>query len=109
MRTHYFFCDTDWYSFFALGAQQWAFKGDILKFDYILTPKGINAKTKLTINFMKRKIKEYDELKKIIANGGLGKIHTIQAEMPQEGFSRLNQNGARTSINSSHRDAIDRK
>ena len=31
---------------------------------YILTPKGINAKTKLTINFMKRKIKEYDDLKK---------------------------------------------
>ena len=31
---------------------------------YILTPKGISAKTKLTLNFMKRKIKEYDELKK---------------------------------------------
>ena len=31
---------------------------------YILTPKGISEKAKLTINFMKRKIKEYDELKK---------------------------------------------
>ncbi len=31
---------------------------------YILTPKGITEKTKLTINFMKRKMKEYDELKK---------------------------------------------
>ena len=31
---------------------------------YILTPKGISEKTKLTINFMKRKMKEYDELKK---------------------------------------------
>ena len=31
---------------------------------YILTPKGISTKTKLTINFMKRKMKEYDELKK---------------------------------------------
>ena len=31
---------------------------------YLLTPKGIAAKTKLTINFMKRKMKEYDELKK---------------------------------------------
>tara|TARA_Y100000590_G_scaffold317054_1_gene358596 strand:+ start:1670 stop:1978 length:309 start_codon:yes stop_codon:yes gene_type:complete len=30
---------------------------------YILTPKGIAAKTKLTFNFMKRKIKEYEELK----------------------------------------------
>jgi len=31
---------------------------------YILTPKGIALKTKLTINFMKKKIREYDELKK---------------------------------------------
>ena len=30
---------------------------------YVLTPKGIAEKTKLTINFMKRKLKEYDELK----------------------------------------------
>ena len=33
---------------------------------YILTPKGIAEKTKLTINFMKRKMKEYEELKKEI-------------------------------------------
>jgi len=31
---------------------------------YILTLKGITLKTKLTIDFMKQKIKEYDELKK---------------------------------------------
>tara|TARA_Y100000590_G_scaffold458446_1_gene613179 strand:+ start:1524 stop:1823 length:300 start_codon:yes stop_codon:yes gene_type:complete len=31
---------------------------------YVLTPKGIAEKTKLTINFMKRTLKEYDELKK---------------------------------------------
>ena len=31
---------------------------------YILTPKGISLRTKLTLDFMKRKIKEYDELKK---------------------------------------------
>ena len=35
-----------------------------LNYFYILTPKGITEKTKLTVNFMKRKIKEYDELKK---------------------------------------------
>ena len=33
---------------------------------YVLTPEGLAQKTKLTINFMKRKIKEYDELKKEI-------------------------------------------
>ena len=31
---------------------------------YILTPKGISTKTQLTLNFMKRKMKEYDELKR---------------------------------------------
>ena len=31
---------------------------------YILTPKGIAEKTKLTINFMNLKMKEYEELKK---------------------------------------------
>lgn len=31
---------------------------------YILTPKGIAEKTRLTLNFMKTKIKEYEELKK---------------------------------------------
>ena len=35
-----------------------------LSYAYILTPKGISLKTKLTLNFMKRKMKEYDELKK---------------------------------------------
>ena len=30
---------------------------------YVITPEGISERTKLTINFMKRKMKEYDELK----------------------------------------------
>ncbi len=34
-----------------------------LGYVYILTPKGVSQKTKLTLNFMKRKMKEYDELK----------------------------------------------
>ena len=34
-----------------------------INYFYILTPRGISVKTKLTINFMKRKMKEYDELK----------------------------------------------
>ena len=35
---------------------------------YILTPQGISSKTKLTITFMQKKIKEYDELKSEIVN-----------------------------------------
>ena len=31
---------------------------------YVITPKGISERSRLTINFMKRKMKEYDELKK---------------------------------------------
>ena len=34
-----------------------------LNYIYALTPKGISEKTKLTLNFMKRKMREYDELK----------------------------------------------
>ena len=34
-----------------------------INYIYVLTPKGIAEKTKLTINFMKRKMKEYEELK----------------------------------------------
>ena len=31
---------------------------------YVLTPKGISERTRLTINFMKKKMDEYDQLKK---------------------------------------------
>ena len=37
-----------------------------INYIYILTPKGIAEKTKLTLNFMKRMMKEYDVLKKEI-------------------------------------------
>jgi|TARA_Y100000294_G_scaffold27500_2_gene23247 EPS-associated MarR family transcriptional regulator len=39
-----------------------------LNYVYVLTPKGIAEKTKLTINFMKRKMKEYEELKLELKN-----------------------------------------
>ena len=35
---------------------------------YVITPKGISVRTKLTIDFMKRKMKEYEELKAEIEN-----------------------------------------
>ena len=35
-----------------------------LRYIYVLTPRGISKKTRLTINFMKAKMKEYDKLKK---------------------------------------------
>ena len=35
-----------------------------ISYIYVLTPKGITAKTQLTLNFMKLKMKEYDELRK---------------------------------------------
>ena len=35
-----------------------------IKYIYKLTPHGIAEKTKLTINFMNKKMKEYEELKK---------------------------------------------
>ena len=34
-----------------------------INYFYVLTPRGISEKTRLTLNFMKRKMREYDELK----------------------------------------------
>lgn len=39
-----------------------------INYFYVLTPIGIATKTKLTLNFMKRKMNEYDELKKELGN-----------------------------------------
>ena len=39
-------------------------KNKIKYMQYVITPKGIAERTKLTINFMRRKMKEYDEQKK---------------------------------------------
>lgn len=35
-----------------------------INYFYILTPKGLSIKMNMTINFMKKKMKEYDELKR---------------------------------------------
>ena len=40
-----------------------------IKYIYVLTPRGISHRTRLTINFMNLKMKEYDELKKELNKG----------------------------------------
>ena len=35
-----------------------------MRYTYVLTPKGMKARTQLTINYMKQKMTEYDQLKK---------------------------------------------
>jgi len=39
-------------------------KNRIKYIQYLITPKGISERTKLTVDFMKRKMKEYDDLKR---------------------------------------------
>ena len=39
-----------------------------INYIYVLTPKGIKQKTKLTIDFMNRKMKAYEDLKKELKN-----------------------------------------
>ena len=39
-----------------------------MNYIYLLTPKGISQKTELTLNFMQRKMKEYEELRKEYEN-----------------------------------------
>tara|TARA_A100001015_G_scaffold258860_1_gene302390 strand:+ start:1807 stop:2124 length:318 start_codon:yes stop_codon:yes gene_type:complete len=45
-----------------------------INYIYILTPKGIAKKSLLTVNFMKRKMKEYEELRREIENNSKNKI-----------------------------------
>ena len=40
-----------------------------IKYIYVLTPRGISHRTRLTINFMNLKMNEYDELKKELNKG----------------------------------------
>ena len=39
-----------------------------IRYIYILTPRGLAKKTSMAINFLKRKMKEYDEIKREIEN-----------------------------------------
>lgn len=39
---------------------------------YLLTPKGFAKKTQITINFMKKKLQEYEELKKELESTNIG-------------------------------------
>ena len=41
-----------------------------IRYLYVITPKGITEKTKLTISFMRQRMKEYDELKKDLEKDG---------------------------------------
>lgn len=43
-------------------------KDKIKYIQYVITPKGISMRTRLTINFMKKKLQEYEELKKELQN-----------------------------------------
>ncbi len=43
-------------------------KNKLIYIQYIITPKGIAERTKLSLDFMKRKMKEYDELKRELKN-----------------------------------------
>ena len=46
------------------------FKKNKRKLDYLynLTPKGVSQKTRITINFMRKKMEEYDELQSELKN-----------------------------------------
>ena len=48
---------------------------DKINYLYVLTPQGISSKTRMTLNFMKRKLKEYDELKLEMKNSNKKNIN----------------------------------
>ena len=41
-----------------------------IQYLYLLTPKGISEKTKLTINFLKKRAEEYNKLKQEMKSDG---------------------------------------
>ena len=45
-----------------------------IKYIYLLTPKGISHKMKITLKFMQQKMNEYDELKKDIQKSKKSKL-----------------------------------
>ena len=47
-------------------ANNFRYSPNKLNYTYLLTPKGIEAKTRLAFSFLKRKIKEYEILKEEI-------------------------------------------
>ena len=49
-----------------------------LNYLYVLTPQGIASKTRLTINFMRKKMQEYDELKAEINHKDQSLVKTNQ-------------------------------
>ena len=53
----------------------------------MLTPKGFTEKTKLTINFMKAKMKEYDELKSELKK--VKKNNELSRKLPKKGKSKI--------------------
>jgi EPS-associated MarR family transcriptional regulator len=52
-----------------------------LAYIYVLTPKGLRAKTKLTANYLKRKLQEYDALQREIEQ--LQRETALGSDMPQ--------------------------
>ena len=49
-----------------------------IPYTYMLTPKGLEEKGQLTLRFLKRKLSEYDEIKK--------QIRELHCEAQEEGF-----------------------
>ena len=49
---------------------------------YVLTPQGISSKTKLTINFMKRMMKEYDQLRLEISKNEFNNVDKTKEIKP---------------------------
>jgi MarR family transcriptional regulator, temperature-dependent positive regulator of motility len=47
---------------------------------YVLTPQGISSKTRLTINFMRKKMQEYDELKAEMSNKNRSSLKNNQTK-----------------------------
>ncbi|MBW2034273.1 MAG: MarR family EPS-associated transcriptional regulator [Deltaproteobacteria bacterium] len=63
-----------------------------IPYTYMLTPRGLEEKARLTVNFLRRKISEYEEIKRQISELSMEVdqeelINTSEAEKFEERFS----------------------
>ena len=52
--------------------------GSKIQYMYLLTPKGMEEKARITLDFLRRKVREYEEIKK--------QIRELHYELQQEGL-----------------------
>jgi EPS-associated MarR family transcriptional regulator len=61
-----------------------------IPYTYVLTPRGMKEKARLTVNFLKRKVSEYEEIKR--------QIRELAQEVKEDKFNHMSETETRDMI-----------